>query len=113
MNTKIVASFTMSLAWLAMSQQALSQTAMPTAGQDALYVRTMAASCANCHGTDGKAISGSAVPSLAGMDKSYFIAQMLAFKAGTKPATVMTQLAKGFSNAQIEVLATYFAAQKK
>jgi sulfide dehydrogenase cytochrome subunit len=94
MNTKIVASFTMSLAWLAMSQQALSQTAMPTAGQDALYVRTMAASCANCHGTDGKAISGSAVPSLAGMDKCYFIA-------------------KGFSNAQIEVLATYFAAQKK
>jgi sulfide dehydrogenase cytochrome subunit len=113
MKTKAVASFAMSIAWLLVSPYALSQTTMPTSGKDALYVRTMAASCANCHGTDGRAIPGSAMPSLAGMDKNYLVGQMRAFKTGTKPATVMTQLAKGFSDAQIDVLATYFAAQKK
>ena len=37
---------------------------------------------------------------------------MKEFKQGTKPATVMTQLAKGYTDEQIEVLAGWFAAQK-
>jgi cytochrome subunit of sulfide dehydrogenase len=87
--------------------------AQADAGKDALYVKSLAATCANCHGTNGKATDGSAVVSLAGLDKSYTIAQMKAFKTGTRPATVMHQLSKGYSDAQIEVLATYFASQKK
>ena len=87
--------------------------AQADAGKDALYVKSLAATCANCHGTNGKATEGSAVVSLAGLDKTYHIAQMKAFKNGTRPATVMHQLSKGYSDAQIEVLATYFAAQKK
>ncbi len=35
--------------------------------------------------------------------------QMKAFKAGTRPGTVMPQLAKGYSDAQIAQLAAYFA----
>jgi sulfide dehydrogenase cytochrome subunit len=81
--------------------------------KDALYLKSLAASCAGCHGTNGKAVEGSSVTSLAGLDKNYTIAQMKAFKTGTRPATVMHQLSKGFSDAQIESLATYFAAQKK
>ena len=38
---------------------------------------------------------------------------MKAFKAGTRTATVMHQLAKGYSETQIEQLAAYFAAQPK
>jgi cytochrome subunit of sulfide dehydrogenase len=87
--------------------------AQADAGKDALYVKSLAATCANCHGTNGVATAGSAVVSLAGLDKAYTIAQMKAFKTGTRPATVMHQLSKGYSDAQIEVLATYFAAQKK
>lgn len=78
-----------------------------------LNVRSLAATCANCHGTNGKAQDGSAVVSLAGLPKDYIVAQMKAFKAGTRPATVMHQLAKGYSDAQIEQIAGYFAAQKK
>ena len=63
--------------------------------------------------TNGVATAGSSVVSLAGLDKAYTIAQMKAFKTGARPATVMHQLSKGYSDAQIEVLATYFAAQKK
>jgi cytochrome subunit of sulfide dehydrogenase len=91
--------------------------ALPLAAQaqnkEALYVRSLAATCANCHGTDGRTVDGSAVPGLAGMPRDYMAAQMTAFKSGARPATVMHQIAKGFSDAQIQQIAGYFAAQKK
>lgn len=79
---------------------------------DALYVKSLAATCANCHGTDGRSVAGSSVPSLAGMQRDYLVTQLKAFKAGTRPSTIMTQLAKGYSDAQIEQIAGYLAAQK-
>ena len=42
-----------------------------------------------------------------------FIALAAGSAFGARPATVMHQLAKGYSDAQIEVIAAYFAAQKK
>ncbi len=79
---------------------------------DALYLRSLAATCANCHGTDGRTVQGSPLPPLAGMQREYLVTQLKAFKAGTRPSTIMTQLAKGYTDAQIEQLATFFAAQK-
>ena len=104
-----------SLSLLATALFCLANTvfAQTDAGKEALYVKSLAATCANCHGTNGKAVEGSSVVSIAGLDKAYTIAQMKAFKAGTRPATIMHQLSKGYSDAQIETLATYFAAQKK
>ncbi len=87
--------------------------AQGTTTKEALYVKSLAATCANCHGTDGKVVTGSPVTSLAGLDKSYFVAQMAAFKSGARTATVMHQISKGYSDAQIQSLATYFAEQKK
>jgi cytochrome subunit of sulfide dehydrogenase len=80
---------------------------------DALYLKSLAATCANCHGTNGKAVDGSAVPTIAGMPRDYMIVQLKAFKSGARTATVMHQLSKGYSDAQIEQIAGYFAAQKK
>jgi cytochrome c553 len=93
----------------------LALTAAPGMAQDAqaLNVRALAATCASCHGTQGQAVSHAEVPGLAGMPALYMVEQLKAFKAGTRPATVMHQLAKGFSDAQIESMAAYFAAQKK
>ena len=79
----------------------------------ALYQRATAAMCANCHGTDGRTIEGSAIPSLDGMPKNYMLMQMKAFKDGTRPATVMHQLTKGFTDQQIDLIADYFAATKR
>lgn len=76
-----------------------------------LRARSLAATCAQCHGTSGRAIDGAAVPGLAGMPAAYLSAQMKAFASGARPASVMQQLAKGYSEAQIEQLAAYFAAQ--
>ncbi|RYY70833.1 MAG: c-type cytochrome, partial [Comamonadaceae bacterium] len=68
--------------------------------------------CASCHGTDGRTVAGSPIAPLAGMPRDYVATQLRAFKAGTRPSTIMTQLAKGYSEAQIDQLAAYFAAQK-
>jgi cytochrome c553 len=89
--------------------------AAPAAAQNAaaLNTRALAATCANCHGTQGVAVPNANVPGLAGMPAGYLVEQLKSFKAGTRPATVMHQLAKGYSDAQIDAVAAYFAAQKK
>ena len=76
--------------------------------QNAAY---LAASCANCHGSTGNA-QGS-LTSLAGLPAAYLTEQMQAFKSGKRPATVMHQIAKGYSDAQIAAISSYFAAQKR
>ncbi len=90
-------------------------TMLPATAQDkdALYLRSLAATCANCHGTQGRAQPGSNVVSLAGMPSAYIVAQMQAFRAGTRNATIMHQLAKGYTDAQIAQIAGYFSAQSK
>ncbi len=77
-----------------------------------LGVRALAANCAACHGTNGNS-AGGAVPGLAGANKDYFVAQMKAFKEGKREATVMHQIAKGYTDAEIAAIADFFAAQKK
>ena len=73
--------------------------------------RSMAATCANCHGTDGRSVG--TVPGLAGVEKNSMMQQMQDFKSGKRPATIMHQIAKGLSDAQVEQMAAYFAAQHK
>ena len=73
--------------------------------------RQMGASCFACHGTNGQSVGGT--PVLAGVKREYFIKQMQHFKSGARAATVMQRHAKGYSDAEIEKLADYFAAQKR
>ncbi len=77
-----------------------------------LYTRSVAATCANCHGTDGHAQDDATVPGLAGMSADHIAAQMLAFRNGERQGTIMHQIAKGFSEEQTRLLAEYFAAQQ-
>jgi cytochrome c553 len=57
-----------------------ASTAYAQDTKEALYTRALAATCANCHGTNGKAVSGSPVIGLAGLPASYISDQMKAFK---------------------------------
>jgi cytochrome subunit of sulfide dehydrogenase len=75
------------------------------------HIRTLAASCAACHGGGGNAISGNAV--LAGMDGGKFTEAMLSFKDGSREATVMHRHAKGLNIDEINLLADYFSKQKR
>ncbi len=83
--------------------------AAPAVAQD---VRYLAANCANCHGTDGRSAGGGGMPGLAGLSVAYFTEQMKAFKAGTRQATIMHQIAKGYSDEQVAAMARFFSQQK-
>lgn len=73
------------------------------------HVRSLAASCAACHGTNGNSVGHSA--KLAGIEKSDFLTKMVAFKLGERKATVMNKHAKGLNAHEIETLAIYFSTQ--
>ena len=92
--------------WILVGSAAFAQTA------PSLQLRSLAATCAACHGTDGKAVVGEAMARLAGLPKDQIVTSLQAFRDGTRPATVMHQISKGYSNEQIDSIAAYFAAQK-
>ena len=93
--------------WLAL---ACALAAPPVLAADPV-ARSYAATCANCHGTNGRAKAP--MVALAGQPKEHIVTQMKAFKEGTRAATIMHQIAKGYTDEQIDAIATYFASQKR
>jgi len=71
----------------------------------------LANTCAGCHGTNGSSV-GPASPTIAGISKDYFIETMEAYKKGERPSTIMTRIAKGYTEEEIELMAGFFAKQK-
>jgi sulfide dehydrogenase cytochrome subunit len=90
---------------------AMLPAAGPIAGQQSapIVARSLAATCANCHGTNG--VSVGEVPALAGRPKDEVVRKMQDFKAGRLPGTIMPQLAKGYTDEQMDLIAGWFAAQ--
>lgn len=82
----------------------LAQSAGTNLGRD------LAAACANCHGTNGSSQAG--MPGLAGQQRARLAQQMRDFSSGKRPATVMHQIARGYTEEQIEALAAYFSTQQ-
>lgn len=72
--------------------------------------RNLAAACGACHGTNGRSVGG--MPELAGKDKALIVSQLREFRDGKRPATIMHQIAKGYTEQQYELLASYFSSQK-
>ena len=94
-----------------MAAALLAAGALPAWAQDAPLGRNLAATCANCHGTDGRAVGE--MKSLAGLPAVTIEVAFKEFKEGRRPATVMHQIAKGYTDEQIRLIAAYFAAQGK
>lgn len=76
-------------------------------------VAAMVASCAACHGTNGQPTKGSLVGTLAGRSKNDLVQVMTQYKAGQRPATVMHQIAKGYTDAEIAAMADHFSKQAR
>ena len=91
---------------LGLAGAAMAQAPAP----DAHLARNLAATCANCHGTNGQARGD--MKTLAGVSADKIVAMMADYKNGNQPATIMHQIAKGYTDAQIRLIAGYFAAQK-
>lgn len=99
------------LAW-SLERPELSPIAAARAAQPAdpsTFGRDLAGSCAGCHNTSGRAI-GDGVP-LAGMPADRLIQLMTEFRDGKRPATVMHQIAKGYTPEQIRLIAGWLATQ--
>ena len=79
----------------------------------ALRTRALAATCAQCHGTDGQAVEGEALIRLAVLPEDYILSQLMAFRSGQRPATIKHQSTKGYSQEQLETLARYFGSRSK
>ena len=69
--------------------------------------QAQAATCSSCHNAHSTAI-----PQLQNLNAEYIEEAMLAFKEGRRPATVMHQLAKGYSNADIARIAAALGQAK-
>jgi len=82
----------------------------PSAAESAIAGRVLASNCANCHGMDGRSAGG--MPMLAGYPRDAMVATMQAFRSGQRPATIMHQLAKGYTDDQIALVAEHFSRLK-
>lgn len=70
-----------------------------------LYNRSLAATCANCHGTDGKGVVDGGMPLINTLTSEQMLAQLKAFKSGAREGTIMPQLAKGYTDEQLATIA--------
>lgn len=74
---------------------------------DPLQIRSWAAACTGCHASQGGI--GSDMTPLAGAGREAIAAALLDFKSGRRPATVMQQLALGYTDEQLQAMAAYFS----
>jgi sulfide dehydrogenase cytochrome subunit len=85
--------------------------AAQVSAQGAAQARGLVAACFTCHGTDGRSVGG-VPPSLAGQSRNDLLQAMKEFRDGKRPATIMHQQAKGYTDRELEVIAAYFAGIK-
>lgn len=71
-------------------------------------IEKLAQTCNNCHGANGQS-AGPNMPSIGGIPEVYLKKVMLEWKHGKRYAATMDRLIKGYSDAEIEALAAYYA----
>jgi cytochrome subunit of sulfide dehydrogenase len=69
-----------------------------------------ASACSGCH--PSSAGRRTSVPALDGRNAADIVAAMQAFRSGQRPATVMDRIAKGFSDAEVEAIAAWYADRR-
>ena len=70
-----------------------------------VYNMSLAATCASCHGTKGISVAGQDMPKISELTHDQIALAMRQYKSGEKSGTIMPQLAKGYTDEQIEIIA--------
>jgi len=83
----------------------------PALAQDPNAARNLASACFTCHGTDGNSVQG-VPPSLAGRNAGELFQILKEFQSGKRPATIMHQQARGYTDEQLKLITAYFASVK-
>lgn len=71
-----------------------------------------ATTCFQCHGPEGKYVQGNTIPPLAGYPADAMYQQLLSFKSGERPNTIMQRHVKGYSNDELKAIADYLGSLK-
>ena len=87
----------------------LMASASLSAASDVKAGRAKAQMCQACHGLDGLSKTPDA-PNIAGQTEPYLVAQLQAFKSGTRKNEAMSVVVPPLSDRDIEDLAAYFSA---
>lgn len=66
--------------------------------------------CAGCHGTNG-ASAGGPMPSIAGLSTRYISQALNDYKSGKRPSTIMGRIARGYSELEIQAIASHLGSQ--
>jgi cytochrome subunit of sulfide dehydrogenase len=77
-----------------------------------VYALSLAATCANCHGTNGVSVAGNQMPLINDLTAQQISSRLQDYKNGTRTGTIMPQLAKGYTDEQIEVIAQVLGVKK-
>jgi sulfide dehydrogenase cytochrome subunit len=70
----------------------------------------LADACTSCHGLRGH--SSGAIPSIGGVTKATLLAELGSFRNSPSPATIMNRIVRGYTDADLEILAEYFSSMK-
>ena len=86
----------------------LAVSAAQAQNQEALklYQRGLAATCANCHGTDGQGVVGAGMPLINHLSSAELLKKLTDYKTGAATGTIMPQLAKGYTDEQLQTIAS-------
>lgn len=90
---------------------AAAMLATGAAHADAAAGQAKAQACLACHGAAGNP-SQPTIPSLAGQPKQFLVSALFQFREGKRTNPVMSPMAANLTNADLNDLADFFAAQK-
>jgi len=102
MRAKYLKPIVVASALVGLSQWSALSTAQTA---DQLYKRGLAATCANCHGTDGKGVVDGGMPLINNLTSGQMLEKLKGYKSGALEGTIMPQLAKGYTDEQLETIA--------
>ena len=107
MQTKKLIYLTAAAAWLLNASVALADQPIIDPTKE-----PSGAVFAACHGTYGYS-TDSAFPGLDGMDRQVFVREMKRFRSKERPSSIMSHIADGYNDAELERMAAFFAALPK
>ena len=78
-----------------------------------VYHQSLAATCANCHGTNGVSVAGNRIAKINELTHAQIAQALRQYKSGEKSGTIMPQLAKGYTDQQIDIIAKVLGKPNK
>ncbi len=116
MNRPLLAAVVLSMSPLAYAPQAFAEHGTahdPYTGGSIESGATKAAACGACHGPGGNGAISPQWPKLAGQSAAFTVKQLKAFKSGQRKDPVMQAQVANLSDADMDDLGAFFAAQRQ